>query len=189
MVSFGDLLRPNFSVNGELVGFEIRSELIPVMHIGNGLEAVTLRRAIRACSYMNRILLDGRETDFALKVIEKGEEADEIDVGRQYFEAEVQVDTESLNANAHVATATEESEVESEEVEELGTPRSMLVNIIKDHLVTLISYNDNQKKAYYNMIMGSYSLDKLMAYQIEGLHSNKLDVQRNQKISFEKYLK
>lgn len=55
-VAIGNLLRPCFAADGELIGFEFRDELIPMLHMKNGKKPINLRRAIRSCMYMNRIL-------------------------------------------------------------------------------------------------------------------------------------
>ena len=41
------------------MGFEIRYELVQMMFLYNDLDIVCLKRAIKACMYMNRILING----------------------------------------------------------------------------------------------------------------------------------
>ena len=93
-VSMGNLIKPNFSADGELMGFELRHELIPLYHLNNGRESVNLRRVVRVCMYMNRLLLDGKNSNFMLSE----SRADELEMVADKMDAEVQVDTEALKA-------------------------------------------------------------------------------------------
>ena len=65
-VSFGNLIKPNFSPTGELLGFEVRYQLVPMMFMQHDFKPIILKRAIKVCIYMNRLLLTGQRDDFVL---------------------------------------------------------------------------------------------------------------------------
>lgn len=84
-VSFNDLIKPCIDPHGELSGFKVRHELIKAMHLGNEENPVFLKRAIKVCLFLNRLLNEGKDTDFALKDMTGIQE-------KTYAEAECQVD-------------------------------------------------------------------------------------------------
>ena len=43
--------------------------MAPIMYIQNGFKFLNLRRAIKACIYINRLLKDGLDMDFNLEKI------------------------------------------------------------------------------------------------------------------------
>jgi len=66
-VKFGDILKPNFAENGELLGFELRNELAPVLYANNDYDLVKLKRLVKVCMYINRLIRDGEKDDFHIK--------------------------------------------------------------------------------------------------------------------------
>ena len=66
-VKFGDILKPNFAENGELLGFELRNELAPVLYANNDYDLVPLKRLVKVCMYINRLIRDGLKDDFHIK--------------------------------------------------------------------------------------------------------------------------
>jgi hypothetical protein len=49
-------MRPHFSELGELMGFEIRHELVCMMLFYNDIDHNVMKRAIRSVCYLNRII-------------------------------------------------------------------------------------------------------------------------------------
>ena len=72
-MNFGDVLNPRFKKNGELIGFQVRSELIQSMYLNSSFDLTHLRRILKLCIFMNKMLRDGRTDDFAIKQIKNGE--------------------------------------------------------------------------------------------------------------------
>lgn len=77
----------------------MKAELIPMMFLNNDFNMAKLRRTIRACCFMNRILHGDKDVDFVLKQMVDGEEQEE-DVAVKVCEVDIQVDEESLRQNA-----------------------------------------------------------------------------------------
>ena len=57
---------PHYSLNGELKGFQLREQLISIMFLNNECNFAMLRRAIKAVSYMNRLVIEGGKKDFIM---------------------------------------------------------------------------------------------------------------------------
>jgi hypothetical protein len=79
------LIKPCIDPYGELAGFKVRNELIKALYLGNDENPVFLKRAIKVCMFLNRLLNEGKDTDFALKDMTGIVEV-------TYAEAECQVD-------------------------------------------------------------------------------------------------
>lgn len=67
-VNFGNLMMPHFSESGELLGFEIRHELVNMMLLYNNLDHEVMKRAVRTVCYLNRLIQDGIKEDFNLTI-------------------------------------------------------------------------------------------------------------------------
>lgn len=61
-------MKPHFSENGELMGFEIRHELASMMLLYNDLNHEVMKRAVRTACYLNRLIQDGIREDFNLTI-------------------------------------------------------------------------------------------------------------------------
>ena len=49
-------MKPHFSESGELMGFEIRHELVNMMLLYNNLDHEVMKRAVRTVCYLNRLI-------------------------------------------------------------------------------------------------------------------------------------
>jgi hypothetical protein len=45
----------------------MKAELIPMLYVNNDMNMAKVRRCIRACCFMNRILHGDKDVDFVLK--------------------------------------------------------------------------------------------------------------------------
>ena len=68
------------------------------MYFHNGFDTLLLKRAVRACMYINRILKQGGTEDFLLKQIADGALFAELD--KEFEDKAEQVDVISLEENA-----------------------------------------------------------------------------------------
>lgn len=100
-VKFGDIIKPNFSETGEMLGFDLRHELAPMMFSNNDYNMEYLNKLIKTTMYMNRLLREGQQDEFFMKQVQGNEVIDGVPVA-EYTETEVQVDVESLKNNAYV---------------------------------------------------------------------------------------
>jgi hypothetical protein len=66
-VSFGDILKPVFAESGEFLGLQIRPELSKCLYMANDFSMMHLKRVIKICLYVNRMIRDGKEDDFHFK--------------------------------------------------------------------------------------------------------------------------
>ena len=66
-VSFGDIILPVFSPNAELLGFRVRSELVPMLYMNNKFDKAVLHRLVKTCFMMNRLLKSGKFDEFMMK--------------------------------------------------------------------------------------------------------------------------
>jgi hypothetical protein len=73
-VPLGDVVYPMYSDSGELVGFHMRPELLLLLHVNNGFNLKILRRAIKTCNYMTRLIRYGKDQDFLLVSLKEGEQ-------------------------------------------------------------------------------------------------------------------
>jgi hypothetical protein len=65
----GEILQPNFSRSGKLLGFNIRTELAPLFFIQSDFQFEPLRRVVKSCIYMNRLVKYGVDQEFELKEV------------------------------------------------------------------------------------------------------------------------
>ena len=66
-INFGNLMKPTFSENGELLGFQIRTDLVLTMFHSNNFSTIILKRAIKTICMLNRLIQQGQDYDFELK--------------------------------------------------------------------------------------------------------------------------
>jgi hypothetical protein len=59
-------MKPNFGEDGELLGFEIRSELIELMFYNSDFNHNFLKRAVKTVCMLNRLLQRGKYEDLNL---------------------------------------------------------------------------------------------------------------------------
>jgi hypothetical protein len=55
-INFGNLMKPTFSENGELLGFQIRTDLVLTMFHSNNFNTIILKRAIKTICMLNRLI-------------------------------------------------------------------------------------------------------------------------------------
>ena len=91
--SIGNCLKPNFAKNGELIGFEIRYNLINTFYMSGGFKFSTLRRILTTCLQLNKIIKYGAEQDFSLY---KVKEAEAALLDKHFNDKKIQVDKEDL---------------------------------------------------------------------------------------------
>ena len=60
-------MKPTFSEDGELLGLQIRTELILTMFYKNNFNTNILKRAIKTICMVNRLIQQGQDYDFELK--------------------------------------------------------------------------------------------------------------------------
>ena len=65
-VRSGDILKPYFDINGEFLGFKVRSELAQACFLAAGDDINYLKKVIKQCLYINRVIRDGQKDDFSL---------------------------------------------------------------------------------------------------------------------------
>ena len=70
---FGDIIYPCIDPEGELIGFQMRKDLLLTLHMNNKFDLRFIRRAIRACVFMTRLVREGKESDFQLIQFKDGE--------------------------------------------------------------------------------------------------------------------
>ncbi len=61
-------MKPNFAEDGEILGFEIRSELIEMMFYNSDFNHNVLKRAVKTVCMLNRLIQRGKSEDFNLVV-------------------------------------------------------------------------------------------------------------------------
>jgi len=61
-------MKPNFAEDGELLGFEIRNELIELMFYNSDFNHNVLKRAVKTVCMLNRLIQRGKNEDFNLVV-------------------------------------------------------------------------------------------------------------------------
>ena len=66
------MIKSVFSQNGELMGFQLRPELAPMLYANSGYDLTQLKKVIKTVMYMNRLIRDGKEDDFLVKQIKDG---------------------------------------------------------------------------------------------------------------------
>ena len=70
-MKFGDILKPVIEINGEMVGFKVREDMMTALYL-NGKENIKiLSRVVKISLFMNRMMQFGRDHEF--QVIEKAE--------------------------------------------------------------------------------------------------------------------
>lgn len=66
-LNIGHMLRPQFDEKGHFVGIQLRPDLAKIAYMQNEFDATTLRRMMKVCIYINRMVRDGKDDDFAIK--------------------------------------------------------------------------------------------------------------------------
>ena len=56
-INFGNLMKPTFSENGELLGFQIRTDLVLTMFHSNNFSTIILKRAIKQAAITESVIL------------------------------------------------------------------------------------------------------------------------------------
>jgi hypothetical protein len=65
-VSYGDMLKPCINKAGEFVGLQVRPELARACYSSSDCDLKALKRVVKICSFVNRMMRDGKDTDFRL---------------------------------------------------------------------------------------------------------------------------
>lgn len=133
-VGFGNLMRPHFSEQGELLGFEIRSELIAMMLFNNDLNHDVMKRAVRTVCNLNKMIQEGINEDFNLMI---GMESQVNFLKLKKVDAEIQVDTKELKKFGMGTVLT---------------PNSLVQKMFKDHLLKILNRPFAEKKENLNKI-------------------------------------
>lgn len=61
-------MKPHFSEEGELMGFDIRHELMNMMLLYNNMDHEVMKRSVRTVCFLNRLIKDGIKEDFNLTI-------------------------------------------------------------------------------------------------------------------------
>lgn len=89
-VPFGNLYKPIYDRYGELVGFDIRQDLMCMMYHSHGFQPKVLERTIKTCMFINKLLRQGQSIDYSLRQVhdtDKEVEADKLqEIGIQVNE-------------------------------------------------------------------------------------------------------
>lgn len=63
ILDMSQMLKPVLGTNGYLKGFELRTELAPLLFSQDEHNFVLLKRVIKTCIYLNRLIRDGMQED------------------------------------------------------------------------------------------------------------------------------
>lgn len=151
---------------GEFIGLSIRDDLIKPLYLESDLELTQIKRAIKICTYVNRMIKDGKVDDFQLKQI-KGGEAVKIKE-KEFATAEVQVDEEELKNNIPTQSSEESSE-EKYESEHDGDINWQVKTLLKNHAIDIMTRLNPTKRGYYKLVWEEMTLEKLFEYKLENV--------------------
>ena len=90
-VNFGDILKPVISERGEFLGLQLRPQLAKSVILTNEFELTHIKKILKICLFVNRLMKDGKEDEFHIKQLKAGESLD-----KKTKEMEIQVDVTEL---------------------------------------------------------------------------------------------
>ena len=149
-----------------MLGFEIRPELAPMMYANNDFSIEYLKKLIKTTMYMNRLLKEGQKDEFFMKQV-VGKEVVKAPPATEYEDFEIQVDVESLKNNTFVNDGISEEEEEGPQ-----TPRTKMLNYLKEHCVDIASRVRPLRKAFYRMQYEDLDFDGLLHTKIDNVFMN-----------------
>ena len=79
-INFGDLLYPCFKNNGQFKGFKIRGEVAKKAYLDGQYDIINLKKIVKVCCFMNKMAMNGKESDFKVAEIIKGQEVGAVDI-------------------------------------------------------------------------------------------------------------
>ena len=120
-ITFTDMMQPIFSDCGQILGFELRKEFVTMIYQNNDFDPKEIKKVIRHCLYINRMMTDGLQNDFFLK-------------------------------KAGTGPTKEHKEMQTEPPSD-GTPADQCLDIMKSHLIDLMTRMNPTKKGYYTIVM------------------------------------
>lgn len=179
-VPLGDLLRPVFSATGELMGVQLSCNLVPMMHKAQGYETLALKRAIKACAYINRLLAEGHREDFVMKALA------EVGAGgtlatKELADAAIQVDALELERN-------EAGDADGAEAASAESPAAQLLACMKQHVAVMLGRMHEDHVAFYGYVLRNMDFDKLAAFKLDSIFLNKEQQADLEKITFADYI-
>ena len=136
-----------------------------------------LKRVVKICSFVKRMMRDGKEIDFRL-MNGAGEEKE------SFADKESQVIVAELEANVEPA---EELSVEEQPI----SPADALFNLLKKHAIDVLTRAARRPKGYYAVIWEDLTLEQLLEYRLEQVFKDSQDLQDNERgpgATFAEYL-
>jgi len=125
----------------------VRPELAQACYISSDCDLKALKRVVKVCSFFNRMIRDGKETDFRL-LQGAGEEKESLE------ERAIQVDVAELEMNVE---PIEEEEIPEEE--KPVSPADALFNLLRKHAIEVLTRANHRKKGYYALIWEDFTLE------------------------------
>ena len=94
-VTMRRFVKINFTKTGEVNGFELRPKMAPIIFIQNKFSLLKVKRAVRACIFINRLLRDGMDNEFVLQKIfeDDGDKTSSAESIRNMFNKGTQTDS------------------------------------------------------------------------------------------------
>lgn len=130
----------------------MRPELAQACYISSDCDLKALKRVVRICSFVNRMMRDGKAMDFRL-LQGVGEEKGSL------AERAIQVDVKELQMN--VEPVEKEEELEEEKP---FSPAEAVFDLLKNHAIEVLTRttprkNKKMKKGYYALIWEDFTLE------------------------------
>ena len=165
-VRYGDILKPVIDLNGEILGFQLRTDLVKALFIESDEDPKSLERIIRACIYLNRVFRDGREADFSMKSAKPGE----VKAKKTFADVELQVDTEDLEENGKVVKA---SVSESQMSHKSADSMTLVTDLLKKHAIDLETRLNPTMRTMAKMTWKELDLDAMLKQKLSNIFKNR----------------
>ena len=127
------MLQPVFNDLGQFCGVVLRQDLVLPLWHSNSRSMNILLKAVNVCCYINRLIRDGLEEEFNLQQITNDPTTEE----KELVDAECQV---------------EEDELEKRELDESDNTIVEILDLLKDHAVSVVTRLKPSKRGYQNLV-------------------------------------
>lgn len=154
-----DLVKPIINLDGVLVGFQLRSELIRSVYMQSNYRFSELKRAIKLVIQLNQMVQNGEVEEFQIRSVKIGDEFENIEP----VDVEIQVDKEELERNGLEERTSSEEDLDDSTIEQ------QVLKMLKLHAISVLTRTNPKRKGYYQLIWEEMDFEKLFEYKLDNV--------------------